>query len=56
MKKVKHVTTGAIFYITKVAPKTIYLVCIEQGNCPGLKAGDKQKTTPLGLQTFYINI
>lgn len=43
-----HKSTGVVFKIDKVGKKTVYMTVLENpNNCPGIKVGMKQKTSPM---------
>lgn len=56
MNTVKHISTGAIFTITKIAPNTIYMVCTNPGTNKILRIGSKEKTNHARIQAAFIVI
>lgn len=58
MKTIKHNSTGTIFQVTEIAPKTIYMTVLSLGeNSPKyIKVGSKQKTTPAAIAIQYTII
>lgn len=51
-----HKTTGVVFEINSIEKRTVYMTVLENpNNCPGIKIGMKQKTTPKCLELQFTN-